>query len=277
MTVDFMIVGAQKCGTTTLFKLLDRHEALIGSSVKEPHFFSTEPDWGRALERYETLFPPGREGLRFEASTSYTFSPHRKPMIWKNLWDYNAELKLIYLVRRPLQRIISGYMHNVQRGYTDRPLEEEILRNPLYLDITRYASQIRPFIRTFGRERVLLIDFDDLISRREEVLSSVAQFLDVDAAGLQGADPVHANRSLGSGGKDHHRFDDPSIPLRLLRTVAPPVYGALKARSRRIFHTRPSLPPDLGRSLLELLGLEIDALEVLMEKDLSAWRDLPTG
>lgn len=275
MTVDFMILGAQKCGTTTLFQLLDQHDALIGSSVKEPHFFSTEPDWGHALGRYEALFPPERGGLRFEASTSYTFSPHRKPRIWKDLRNYNPGLKLIYLVRRPLDRIVSGYMHNVQRGYTDRPLEEEVLRNPLYLDITRYASQIRPFIRTFGRDRVFLIAFDDLITRREEVLSSVARFLEVDAAGFHGADPVHANRSLGSGGKDHHRFDDPSMPLRLLRTVAPPVYRAFRARSRRTFRTRPALPADLGRSLLELLDLEIGAIEALMEKELSGWRELP--
>jgi hypothetical protein len=121
MKVTFIIIGAQKCGTTTLFNLLNKHSSLIGSSDKEPHFFSTSKNWRQQLSDYHSLFEEQNNALYFEDSTTYTFYPLRNLRIWDDIYDNNPAMKFIYLVRKPTSRIISSYMHTYERGYTDLP------------------------------------------------------------------------------------------------------------------------------------------------------------
>ena len=92
-TVDFMIVGAQKCGTSTLSAILRIHPALVRCDVKEPNFFSGCEDWRAELPRYEQMFRRREGALYFEASPSYTFYPHRKLDLWDDLHSYNPALK----------------------------------------------------------------------------------------------------------------------------------------------------------------------------------------
>lgn len=272
MRVDFMIVGAQKCGTTTLYSILDSHPELQGSRPKETHFFSTAEDWSREVERYHGFFRP-KPGLRyFEASTTYTFYPMRNLCIWDDIWSYNPATRFIYLVRNPIERVVSGYMHTYERGYTDLDLSAAIRKNRGLVDFTRYYTQIIPYVRRFGRDQVLIIDFDELIHRRADVLRSLAGFLDVDPEGFQDFETVERNRSVGGPGKPHHKFDNPPLPHRLLRRVAPRLWRRITDNSARTFAEKPSMTSEEKRMVLGLLELEIAALEELMGKDLSTWR-----
>lgn len=102
MKVDFMIVGAQKCATTTLFGLLNRHPFIEGSSDKEPAFFAIHDNWARKLDQYHSLFKDNRPHVKhFEASTVYTFLPLRKIGIYNEVYAYNPNMKIIYIVRDP--------------------------------------------------------------------------------------------------------------------------------------------------------------------------------
>lgn len=270
---DFMIVGAQKCGTSTLAEILSSHPSIESCTIKEPHYFSTHQDWRAGLHQYEALFQTREDCLLFEASTSYTFSPLRAPEIWKAIYSYNPAMKFIYLVRNPLDRIVSNYMHMYSRGYTKRSIEDSIQRNRMYIDVSRFATQILPYIRQFGRDQVLLIDFDDLNARRESVVRDVAAFIGVDSTGFQGFEQVHANRSIGRG-KRHHRYDEPSLPLRLLRKLAPPLWDRLVRDSGPRFRVRPRLSPSFKRMILDQLELDIRETERLLDKDLRQWRQV---
>lgn len=110
MKVDLMIIGAQKCGTTTLYDILNLHPSLRGCRYKEPEFFSISPDWKANIDSYHSLFEQGNGVLYFEGSTTYTFYPLRNLNIWDDLFEYNRKLKFIYIVRNPIERIISSYM-----------------------------------------------------------------------------------------------------------------------------------------------------------------------
>lgn len=270
-----MILGAQKCATTTLFQTLSSHPRLAGSRPKEPHFFSTTPDWQQHLTAYHSNFPDRpSDALLFEASTSYTFLPHRRLEIWNDLYAYNPELRFIYVVRRPLDRIVSAYMHNYLRGYTSEPVDQVVRRHPLYLDATRYHAQITPFIRRFGRDRVLLLDFDDLIERRTDVLRQVTDFLDIDFAGLTESEPVHANKSANTSGH-HHRFRDPGLGLRSMRRLSPRLYDTYARKRSPSPIEKPELAPSFRRALLHMLESDIDQLGGLMGRDLSHWLSEP--
>lgn len=274
--VDFMILGAQKCATNTLFTILQRHPALIGSAPNEPHFFCRSPDWRSELDAYHALFEE-KEGVQyFESSTTYTFYPLRNLHIWDDLYAYNPDLKFIYLVRNPIDRIVSGYMHTYQRGYTDRPFEESLIKNRMYLDITRYYTQIIPYIRRFGRDQVLLLDFDDLTQRTEATIQQVCAFLNINFDAFGTLEKTHRNPSLGRT-KKHHKYDHPSWLLARIRDHLPPLWEKITDNSRRHFTEKPKPSPALQQMILQMLEVEIRELETLMGKNLSKWKRIQKG
>ena len=150
MQVDFMIIGAQKCGTSSLASMLSQHRQICFCKAKEPHFFSRHEDWATRLDVYHRLFSPRPGQLCGEASTSYSFLPEHGPT-HERLHEYNPALRLLYLVRDPVERILSQYNHELLRGWTRGPLEVEVLENPTYLDRSRYATP--SFARRRGDRR----------------------------------------------------------------------------------------------------------------------------
>lgn len=273
-TVDFMIVGAQKCGTSTLFEILSTHPALIGSQLKEPHFFSKTADWRAHLEEYKGIFPEENDGLRFEASTTYTFFPHFNLRVWEDIYAFNPAMKIIYIVRDPVARIVSGYMHSFERGYTELPFDQAIIQKPGFINITRYATQTTPYIERFGRRNVHICFFEDLVRNPHGLMREVANFLGIDPGRFREIESTHANKSIG-GNKQHVRFDEPTLPQRILRTLAPPIWRRVTDNSARSFKEKPSVSVIQRQMILHLLRTEIDELETLTGRDLSAWREIP--
>ena len=177
--VDFMLIGAMKCGTSTLAQILKSHPDIGFCKIKEPHFFSKTENWRDNIDKYHDLFN-FKEGKIFgEASTTYTQYPTFNLEIWNDIFNYNPQMKFIYLVRNPVDRAISHYMHIYERGYTNNSIEET-LRNLHILKPGLYFTQIKPFIDEFGNERVLIIDFDDLINDREALLKKISNFLEIE-------------------------------------------------------------------------------------------------
>ena len=272
MKVDFLIIGAQKCGTTTLFDILKRHPALDASRTKEPHFFSKATDWRRELDRYHGLFA-GREGaLHFEASTTYTFFPQMKRTIVDDIYAYNPKMKFIYIVRDPMERVVSGYIHSYERGHTEMSLEQAVSQDQGLLDVSRYYTQISPFIRKFGRERVLILDFDDLTSDVDALLDQIAGFLGIDAAAFPER-RIRSNAAVDFP-RYHHRLDSPSLALRFLRRLFPPLWRLYARSSTRRLGKRPKLTPAARQMIRRELEPEMKEVGKLMGKDLSKWLQL---
>ncbi|NNC83466.1 MAG: sulfotransferase family 2 domain-containing protein [Flavobacteriales bacterium] len=271
--VDFMIIGAQKCATSTLFRILDKHPLLNGSSNKEPHFFSNTEDWESGLQDYHSLFnfQPGH--LTFEGSTTYTFAPHRNPHIWDDTYSYNPEMKFIYMVRNPADRLVSAYMHAYERGYTDTDLVTAIQNEPYFMDVTRYQMQVRPYMDRFGKDRVLLIEFEDFNQHRGEVLESVAGFLGVDSDGFNDWDAEYDNPSIG-GQKPNVAFDQARWWHRVVERISPKLWQRLTDNSSRAFDQKPVFPADTLKHILLELEPDIQFLEKELNKDLHQWREI---
>ena len=195
-----MIVGAQKCGTTALAHFLSQHPEIGMASPKEVHLFDApnySPGWTPAQidKRYVTNFAHC-DGARImgEATPSYMFVPE----IGRDLERYNPDLKLIVLLRDPVERAISHYYMETGRGRERRPLWLALLREPFRLRRCRngrvrgsetqrcsyrtrglYSLQLRNLYRYFDPERVLVLDSRDLSERHDEVLRRVFAFLGV--------------------------------------------------------------------------------------------------
>lgn len=207
---DFIIIGAAKAGTTSLYEYLVRHPSLCMSNPKEPEFFAREDVYARGQHWYESLFAQARPDQRVgEASTLYTRSPdavHVPDRMKRMLPD----VKLIYMLRNPVQRAYSYYVQLVKnrqnasgsappartfeeflfpeqypsRASRERffaPFDSHIPDEPeTLLGGGRYADMISLYARHFDQRNMLILLFDDFVQRPEWLLRQVFDFLDVE-------------------------------------------------------------------------------------------------
>ncbi|MEX2588742.1 MAG: sulfotransferase domain-containing protein [Chitinophagales bacterium] len=197
MKVGFIIIGAMKCATTSLAELLEMHPQVGFSRPKEPCFFSKAKHAPKTLEEYHNCFQ-NKESAKIygEASTSYTAAIKSNRDIAEKIFAYNPDMKLIYMVRNPFDRIISQYVHNVQRGREKRSFDKAIQEDPHYISLSAYYKQIKDYVELFGMKNILIIDFDDFKNKNEMVLKDVAAFININYEKLSKINH-HTNKSLG--------------------------------------------------------------------------------
>ncbi|ADE53423.1 sulfotransferase family protein [Coraliomargarita akajimensis] len=283
MKVNFIIIGAMKSGTTTVARMLEQHPNVILCDRKEPDFFSQSPDWRAELPKYEALYQQ-RDGVLYgEASTSYTFYPHRNLSVWEDIYEYNPEMKLIYIVRDPLSRTISQYVHMYERGYLQEDIETALRNRPEIINYSRYHTQVKPYLERFGPDQVLLLDFDDLKRDPEALFKEVSSFLGLDFEQLPDCASFRANEHTEGGGRVNYKLDGvvnqpPAWGLRLWRCLPKKfrqnLFRVLSGQKRNALAEKPVLSVDAQRVILRLLDDEITQYEQLLGKDLSHWRQL---
>jgi hypothetical protein len=188
----FVIIGAMKAGTTSLYHYLDQHPEIKMASVKETNFFSGPPNgvpYPAGLKRierlsdYEQLFDP-TFAVRGEASPSYTVHPRRKG-VPERIKALIPEAKLIYLVRDPIARVMSQYDHHVSYENERLSLEDALDFSDPYGRYTGpgfYAAQLDRYLQHFPLESILVVDQADLLANRRATLSNVFSHLGVDAS-----------------------------------------------------------------------------------------------
>jgi hypothetical protein len=177
---NFLIIGAAKCGTTSLHFYLGQHPKIWMSREKELRFFVEEINWKRGLAWYQEQFD-ARYPLRGEATPYYTYALKFKG-VPARIHTLLPDAKLIYLVRDPIQRILSAYVHAVIWDHEERPFEEAVLVSPEnpYIDRSRYYFQLLQYLDLFPAKQVLVQSTEDLRDNRQAVLRNIFNFLEVD-------------------------------------------------------------------------------------------------
>lgn len=191
MRVDFMLIGAQKCGTTSLAKQLAAHPQICFCKVKEPGYFNKISDWHSDLPAYHALYSPRSGQICGEASTMYTFLPEWQET-HSRLFAYNSDLKLIYMMRNPIDRVISNYSHRLVRSTVKEPPEIAIVSDPTYINRSRYGLQIRPYRELFEEKNILLLIFEEYVSDQLNTLRRIASFLEISSNGIDDLGPLMA-------------------------------------------------------------------------------------
>lgn len=254
---NFLVIGAQKCGTTSLCALLGQHPEVFMSDPKEPHYFAKDEIYARGWEWYTSLFE-NAAGARAigEGSTGYTLHtvfPKAPARIARDLPD----AKLIYMVRDPLERIESAWMQRRGDGLPAWNLAKTLQRFPRMVDASRYWRQLNYYRRYFADERILILFFEDFKTAQEEVLRSCYRFLGVDV------DPriEQPNRieNVSQGKLAESRF---SVWVRhnpRIRQLGRVVPGSLKQAVRSFGRSRISRRPEWDAVTLEWVLCEIAA------------------
>lgn len=201
---DFLIIGAQKCGTTSLYGYLLRHPGIAPATKRSIKFFDHGPNWAKGVPWYRAHFPfaparpaPARRPLVGECTPSYLVHPHGPSRIRRVC----PGTRLIVLLRNPVDRAYSAYHHQCRKGRETLTFEAALDREHervgheyrrlatdphfvarsyrlfSYVGWGHYVDHLEPWLRTFPREQILILLTDDLAADPGGVLGQVHAFL----------------------------------------------------------------------------------------------------
>lgn len=180
MLPNFLVIGAAKAGTTSLYHYLAAHPQVFMSGTKELNFFVETDGWVKGTSWYRRQFDAAGAAVAVgEASPNYTKYP-LFPGVPRRIAQLMPQVRLIYLVRHPVERFRSGYLDEVRRGRQRDPIESALVSNPGYLAASQYAMQIEQYLEHFPRDQLLIITSEDLKRRRAATMGVVHRFLGVD-------------------------------------------------------------------------------------------------
>lgn len=175
---NFLIIGAGKCGTTSLWAYLNAHPQVGMSAIKEPSFFSMDEVWARGTDWYRKLYA-GRTAspARGEASNSYS-ATETYPETIERIAATLGTPRLIYITRHPADRTESDWMQRSK--IEDVSFADFIRTDPLHADKNMYLRCFERYAARFGEDNILVLFYDDLRQTPEELLKRVCTFLGVD-------------------------------------------------------------------------------------------------
>ena len=191
----FIIAGAMKSATTTLQEQLARQPGIFMCEPKEPNFFSDDEHYGKGLAWYKALFSHAQPGdLLGEASTHYTKLPTYPDSV-KRLRESLPDARFIYVMRHPVDRLVSHYIHEWSMGKIDSSIDEAVHQHREMVAYGQYAMQLKPFFEVYGRNALLPVFFDRLIREPQAELERVCRFIGYGRAPVWVRDLTPANVS----------------------------------------------------------------------------------
>lgn len=179
----FIIAGAMRCATSALNSYLREHPEVAVASTKEVHFFDEKYDLG--LDWYSQQFPGTESAIAVgEATPNYIFSAEAMGRIA----DVLADVRLVVMLRNPIDRAYSHYWHDRTRGKIDTPFATVVERElseaqteTAYVDRGRYRDQLERVFNLFPRDAVFVSTFEEFVADPGLVYGEVCQFIDVSA------------------------------------------------------------------------------------------------
>ena len=258
---DFIIVGAMKCGTSTLAAQLAAQPGLFMTTPKEPNYFSDDDVFAKGPEWYRSLFDAAAPGdIKGEASTHYTKLP-RHPDALPRMRKMLDAPKIIYLIRNPLDRAISHYIHEWTMGVMSKDIQKAFATHEELAAYGCYADQIAPYVDAYGTENVLVLSLEAMKSAPQQVLERSCEFI-----GYQGSPAWVEEQAQVNVSSERIRkfplhglvFDNP-VAAALRRTLVP---QSLRDRLKKKFQMqkRPELPPAVRDDLSQVFAHDFERL-----------------
>jgi len=281
---QFLIIGAAKSGTTTLANYLRKHPECFIPEEKEPNFFGLDEKYKQGMDYYASLFEPAADHqVCGEASTDYAKHP-RYPLVAERIGEHLPDVKLIYVMRHPVDRAYSYYVHRHRSGITET-FEEYIERTSEAVDGSHYIMQLERYMNYVPKDNFLFLLSDDLNEAPYKTLKKICQFIGINDE----FDFANEGKIVSNQGRKV--FEDTlrgriTAPLRkvpLLATIAAAVpqswrdgiYKLLQksfyGKQVRETYTAPPMQPKTRQKLLEYFSEPNQALAKFIDRDLSRW------
>ena len=274
---EFLIIGAMKSGTTSLYFDLRSNPAIYLPEEKEPGNLTRDEvltEDGRAV--YARHFRKARkEQLCGDASTTYSKLPEITGVPRRARRLLGNEVKVLYLVREPVSRTLSHHYHELTAGTVPANVDQAVREHPRLIQFSLYARQIRPWIESFGADRVRIIRFEDFVRDRRGIVATISDFLGVEPRwGNVDADRIHNASELAAAPRGlAWRFSRGSAYRALIR---PWLSSPVRLRIGRLLMpkapSRPA-PPTLETvdHIIERVRDDASALRGIVGSDEPLW------
>jgi len=253
---DFVLIGSMKSATSTLHDQLAEQPGIFMSTPKEPCFFSDDAVYARGMDWYSGLFADAPAGaLCGESSTHYTKLPTH-PDSAARLAAHLPQAKLIYIMRHPIDRLISHYVHAWTEREVSGSIDDAVATHAPLIQYGQYAMQLETFFAHFDRAAILPVFFERLRVAGQEELERVAQFIGY-AQKPQWSD-AEARKNVSSERLRTSPLRDALIDAPLIRTLRRRlVPQAVRDRIKRLWQMRER--PVLSQASRQRLTREFDA------------------
>jgi hypothetical protein len=265
MLPTVIVIGAMKGGTSSLHRYLNAHPEICMSRTKETNFFIRKGDVERDESFYDTQFRVrGKGQIRHygESSPNYTKWPAVEA-VPERMHRLVPQARLVYMVRDPIERMISHYGHSVAAGREQRTLEEALSPSPAkrYLNPSRYRTQIERFLEHYPLEQILVVSSEDLRQERRATLARVFHFLEVDDTFQSRKFATEFHRTNNKFSAGHEK----SWGTRLIATLG------LKPVPEKPAAPERTISAECRGRLQELLAPDCDALRRLTGQRFEQW------
>lgn len=266
MLPHFVVIGAMKGGTTSLYHYLAGAHGLVAARGKETDFFASAGRFAKGVAWYDGLFS-GSGRWAFEASPNYT-KRHLFPGVPARMHSVVPGAKLIYVVRDPIARALSHYVHSVAAGDETRSFAEAAIRpDSNYVQTSRYHYQLEAFLEYYDADSILIVQSEALDADPAAAVNEICEFLrmplEIDAAVLS------------------RRFHESAVKMRpsslerlLLRRSAPGLVrrvGSMVLKPLRIPIEKPLLVDADRDRLRSMLADDVEKLRRFSGKSFAIW------
>ena len=279
--VDFIGIGAQRSGTSWIFRCLEEHPEIagaIGGRNKELNFFNFHYTKGYQWYHRRFVFGHWKTG---EYSTHYLTSKN----VPERIHRYNPDVKILLSLRNPIHRAFSQHKH--QRSHNRLPkslynFSEALKQNPSYVEQGEYAKHLKYYLDYFDPSQIHTIIFDDIVLRPSAVLKNLFEFLEVDIDFQPSKAKVQINASHTRRSDKLNYLSEASarkirqvLGARTLDVLKATKIPAIIRQWNRIKIDENILPPlseDTVKDLHEFFRDGIKELEELIARPLPQWK-----
>ena len=276
MLPNLIIIGAQKCATTSLHYYLNFHPQISMSREKELDFFIQERNWRKGIEWYKSNFK-GEEKIHGESSPNYTKYPLYDG-VPARIHSIVPEVKLIYILRDPIERIVSSYIHNYSSGTENREISEALSDmdfNNTYICRSKYFMQLKQYLQFFPYSNIMIITREELFNDRRRTLNKIFRFLNIDGSFSTKKFSYIKHPSRWKRRKNRAGiFLEQTIGKNIIRHLPPEIRGKAETLlyfpfSHRV--TPPTLNEQLRKMIADTIKEDINSLREFTQNDFESW------
>jgi hypothetical protein len=285
----FLLIGAARSGSTTLYEYLKQHPEIFMSSVKSPKYFAYDEkqpglrEWGlpgideefkvRTADEYQRLFEEAKDELQIgEASIGYLESAYAPERIKRELGD----VKILVILRNPVRRGYSGYRMQLRGGTTSQDIRDA-LKDPSrvhWIQVGFYHRLLKRYFDIFPHENIKVVIFEEFVKDKAGAMKEIYRFLGVDESFTPDTSMAYArggiprtgvlNTALRKVGKAVRSMMPEALQVRLL--------GKVRAKMNEFnVKQEPPLTQELYDQLKAIYREDIANLEKLLSREIPEW------
>ena len=278
---NFIIIGGLKCGTTSIHHYLGLHPEIQMSKPKELNFFVEEMNWDLGLDWYASRFDDRFE-VRGESSPHYTNLP-RFHGVADRIHEHCPDARLLYMVRDPIKRILSHWVHATGAGYETRELVPTLSEpDSSYIQRSLYWMQLQPYLERFDRSQIEIVTQEELQGEREATMRRAFRFAGVAEDFTSEQFDREWEKSSAKQG-DKYQLMEKLIKLPGFRSFDrnfDRLPESMRWIVEKVVHDpekppapKPKLPDDLFETVRGRFGEDVAALQKFAGREFAGWHD----